>query len=588
MARPTFMVSRNLVLIALLSACGHAHMPAPVVPAQTTTSTAPSLSSADVDKMLAAEWKKANVTPAAKVDDAQFMRRLFIDMLGTLPSPDQVRKFNADPAPDKREKLVDSVLADPQWTTHWADYWNDELMGNARGNNVDRGAFRAWLRGRLSKNTPWNEIASSLITAQGLQSSGGPRNPFATKDEETGVNGAVNYLLHFDNPNDAAGSVSKVFLGVQIQCAQCHDHKTEKWKQDDFRRFASCFTRVKIDVLDKGQTMGLKRVDLEDSQKPFPPFARNPDVAPVAQSKPTALDGTDLTKDPSARKALASWMTSKENPWFAKELVNRMWGHFLGRGFVNPVDDLRPGNPPEAGELWDAMAKDFAEHGFDQKHLMRTIVLSQAYQLGTGPGEARLWSKFRVVPLGPGELVGALLAATDVDDLAIRVQRADPEEVRQKLLAAYGFVFDVDEEFDKPAYEGTITQALVMLNGRVTAAGSSAIPGTTLVAMMKNGATDEQIIDDLYLRTLSRKPTNEELGKAVQYIADAKIKPPPPRVTIPPPAIIGRKGDSKPDTSKRPDPAQRALDARPMDARTAAIEDLFWALLNSSEFFFNH
>jgi hypothetical protein len=577
---------KQLLLIAFLAACGHAQMPQPVTPTAKVV-PAPGLAATDVDRMLSAEWQKANVTPAAKIDDAQFLRRVYVDMLGTLPSPDDVRKFTADPSPDKRAAMVDKVLADPQWTVHWADFWDDELMGNKRGGNVDRGAFRAWLRGRLSKNTPWNEIVNSLVTASGLQSAGGARNPFATKDEEAGVNGATNYLLHFDNPNDAAGSVSKVFLGVQIQCAQCHDHKTEKWKQDDFRKFASCFTRVRIDVLDKGNQMGVKRVDLEDAQRPYPPFARNPDSAPVASAKPTALDGTDLTKDPSARKALATWMTSKDNPWFAKEMVNRMWGHFLGRGFVNPVDDLRPGNPPEAGELFDALAKDFAEHGFDQKRLMRTIVLTQAYQLASGQGEPQLWSKFRVSPMGPGELVGALLAATDVDDLAIRATRADPEEVRQKLLAAYGFVFDVDEQFDKPSYEGTITQALVMLNGRVTAAGSSAIPGTTLVAMMRTGANDEQILDELYLRTLSRKPTNEEIGKAIQYIADAKVKPTPARVTIPPPPRIGRNGQATPGPKKN-DPAQRMLDQRPMDARTAALEDIFWTLLNSSEFFFNH
>lgn len=562
-------MSRNLLVLAVLTACAHVQTPPPIVATAMRTPAA----SVDIDKMLEAEWQKSNVTPTGKIDDATFLRRATIDLLGTLPSPDDVRKFTADTSPDKRAKLVDKLLADSRWSQHWTDYWDEELMRDQRGGNIDRGAFRAWLHARLEKNAPWNEMVNDLVTAKGVQSSGGNRNPFATKGEEPGVNGAVNYLLHFETPNDAAGSVSKTFLGVQIQCAQCHDHKTEKWKQDDFQKFASCFTRVKIENLDKGG-MGIRRVQLEDANRPYPPFARNPDVAPAAKANPTALDGTDLAKSESARTALASWMTAKDNPWFAKEMVNRLWGHFLGRGFVNPVDDLRPGNPPEAGDLWEALAKDFVDHGFDQKRVMREIVLSEAYQLASGSGEARLWSKFRVVPLGPSELVGALFAATDVDDLAVRNQKADPEEVRQRLLAMYAFAFDVDEEFDKPAYEGTITQALVMMNGRLTAAGSSAIPGTTLVAMMQRGASDEQILEELYLRTVSRKPTTEELGRAVQYIADAKVKPPPPRVTIPPPL----RGKNPP----------RINDMKTPDARAAALEDIFWALLNSSEFFFNH
>jgi hypothetical protein len=188
--------------------------------------------------------------------------------------------------------------------------------------------------------------------------------------------------------------------------------------------------------------------------------------------------------------------------------------------------------------------------------------------------------------MGPAELVGALFAATDLDELATRASRQDPEEIRQRLLALYAFVFDVDEEFDKPAYEGTITQALVMMNGRATAGGTSAIPGTTLLRLIQKGATDEQIVEELYLRTLSRKPTNEELGRSVQYIADAKVKPPPPRATVPTAVRPTNKGGEKP--VQGPDPLARAMANAPGDARTAALEDVFWTLLNSSEFFFNH
>jgi len=563
--------------------CVHEAVP-PTAPATMNTQASTGLVATDIDKMLEAEWQKAGVAPSARATDVQWLRRLYVDMIGSLPPPDAVLQFAADTSPKKREKAVDSLLTAPAFVQHWTDYWDDELMGQARGGPIDRSAFRAWLKARIAENTSWDKIVFSLVTANGVQSPGGPRNPFATATEEPGVNGAVNYLLKFENPNDLAGNVSRTFLGVQIQCAQCHDHKTEAWKQDDFRKFAACFARVRIQPVNRNAKMGINMLVLEDVAKPVPRVTGNPELAPIAKSQPTALDGTDLSQQENVRKALASWITSKENPWFSKELVNRVWAHFLGRGFVNPVDDLRPGNPPDAPELWDTIAKDFTEHGYDTKRLLKTIALTEAYALSPNPGAQpsntgiKLWSRFHVVPMGPDELVGALFAATDLDELATKATRQDPEEVRQRMLAMVLFVFNVDEEFDKPAYEGTITQALVLMNGRATAGGSSAIPGTTLRSMIEKGATDEAIITDLYLRTVSRKPTTEELGRAVQYIADAKVKPPPPKITIPPALKPTKNGD----------PLARAVAQTPADARAAAFEDLFWSLLNSSEFFFNH
>lgn len=574
----------RFALMICFSGCAHTATP-PVVPTASHAAPSPGLSSTDIDEMLEAEWKKAGITPAALTNDAQYLRRLHIDLLGTLPDPETVRRFVADSAPDKRAKMVDALLADPRFVQHWTDYWDDELMGRARGPRIDRGAFRAWLRKRIADNAGWDKVVFDLISASGQQSSGGARNPFAQKDEEPGINGAVNYLLRFENPNDIAGTISRTFLGVQIQCAQCHDHKTEKWKMEDFRRFAACFTRVKIEPVEGGAKMGVSKVVLEDTDKPWPRFARNPELAPIAASRPTTLDGTDLSRQDNARRALASWITNKDNPWFAKETVNRIWAHFLGRGFVNPVDDLRPGNPADAPDLWNAIAKDFTSHGYDMKRLMRQIAQSKAYQLGPASGEVKLWSSFRMSPMGPIELVGALLAATDLDELATKAQKRDPEEIRQQLIALASFVFDVDEEIDKPSYDGTITQALVMMNGRVTAGGTSALAGTSLLRMIQKGATDEQIVEELYLRTFSRAPTAEELGRAVQYVADAKIKPPPPRATIPAPARPTKHGEK---ILQNADPLARAIAAAPADARTAALEDVYWSLLNASEFFFNH
>jgi hypothetical protein len=589
----------HLLLVAVLAAaCGHATPPHAASPTATSAEPASAfaLAPADLDKLLEAQWAKAGVTPAPRADDRTWLRRLWVDVLGTLPPPETVKRFAADAAPDKRTKMVDEVLASPQWARHWTDYWDDELMGTARGGDIDRAAFRAWLRARLQANVGWNEIVLGLVTATGRQSGGGPR--VAEKPEESGVNGAVNWTLRFESPNDLAGTASRTFLGVQIQCAQCHDHKTEKWKQDDFRRFASCFARVKPDVIDKGPTMGVKRVELVDTPRLPPRVTKNPELAPLAGVSPTTLDGKDLSKSEDVRKAIGAWMTSRDNPWFAKETVNRLWAHFLGRGFVNPVDDLRPGNPAIATEVWDALARDLVEHAFDTKRLMRTIALSEAYALGASSplasslaadkgAEIPLWSRFRVTPLAPIDLVGAIFAATDVDEEAAATGKVDPEQMRLQLLALYSFVFDTDEQTDKPAFEGTITQALTTLNGRLTTAGAAALPGSMLWRRVGMGSSDEAIIEEMFLRALSRPPTPAELGRFVQYVADQKVLPPPPRETISPPPPR-RMDKPQKGGDKRPDPLARALQIKPQDARVAALEDVYWSLLNSSEFFFNH
>jgi hypothetical protein len=192
-----------------------------------------------------------------------------------------------------------------------------------------------------------------LLTASGQNSAGGPRRDARAKataaiDEQTGarVNGAVNFTLQYQEaPQDLAGMAARTFLGVQIQCAQCHDHKTEKWTQDDFRRFASSFMRTRIVPIDRGKVMGIRRVELQDIDRPAPRYGKTMDLRPLADARPTALDGTDLSSGPTVRAALARWMTSRDRDWFARAIVNRMWGHFLGRGFVDPVDDMRPSNP---------------------------------------------------------------------------------------------------------------------------------------------------------------------------------------------------------------------------------------------------
>ncbi len=610
--RAPFLSSSPLVMALALAACDRG-APPPVVPQPVASALAPPeppapaaparMTSADVDARLHAEWTKAGVTPTPPASDATWLRRLWLDAAGTIPPPEVARRFLADTSADKRARAIDEVLASPAWADHWTAYWDDTWMGrDAKAPDVDRGAFRAWLHDVLARNVPWNEVVTQLVTASGLNSDGGPRKEAYANEGQggqgEGVNGAVNWTLKYQlDPQDMAGTASRTLLGVQIQCAQCHDHKTEKWKQTDFQSFAAAFVRTRLVPIDKGKAMGeVKRVEVRDLGFAAPRFAKMGDLAPLMKARPTALDGTDLTASPDGvRVALARWITSRENPWFARALVNRLWGHFTGRGFVDPVDDLRPGNPPAAPELLDALAADFAAGGYDVKSLVKVITGSAAYAVSAAPlGEAtakadpevKLWERFRVTPLGPEELLNALVAATRLDAILRATGRMDLAQIRYRVKQRYGFLFDVDEESDAGDYEGTISQALALLDGGVTAAGASVLPGSALADIMAMPGDDAAKIETLYLRVLSRLPDKPETDRWTAYVADA---PSPPPV-----APLKRKGKGKGKNGgkgQQPDPL-RGLEERTAvekgSARVHAYEDVLWALLNSSEFVLNH
>ncbi len=584
-------------------ACGGAQPPVTKTATKPVSSAPlPAFGAAEVDALLAKAWAAKGVTPSAPADDATFLRRVYIDIVGTIPSPEKVTAFLADASPDKRGKLVGELLASPTYAEHWASYWEDELMGGARAQDIDRLALRLWLRDQFSKNVPWDKVVFSLITASGQNTVGGERAKSMGEAEraiaksDAPINGAVNYVLKFrDTPQDWAGSASKTFLGVQIQCAQCHDHKTEKWKQQDFQKFAACFMRAQTVPLDAPMMKGLKRALVRDIDRPLPRFMRDADLALIGRAAPTALDGTAMQGTP--REAIAKWMTT--SPWFAREAVNRVWSHFLGRGFVDPVDDIRPSNPSDVPELEEALAEDFADHHYDLKHLMRTVALSRAYGLSTVPAGAQagatpvLWSRFRTTPLGPNELLDAVFDATSVDDALRRAGRFNVEELTERLRTLYGFVFDVDEEFDRPTYEGTITQALIGLNGRLIGGGSTALPGTAVSRIARSDMTDAQKVEALYLRTLSRKPSADELQTWTKYLASppalaepSEVVPTKPRgrPTAGGPYRPGRPGKPNADPLARPN--ERIPET--FDPKIAAVEDLMWTLLNSSEFVLNH
>ena len=564
----------------------------------------PLMTSADADARLQAAWREAGVSPSPAADDATWLRRVWIDVVGTIPPPEAVRGFLADRGPDKRARAVEGLLASPRWADHWTAYWDDMWMGRGkREPDVDVGAFRGWLHDAFARNEPWSMIATELVTATGRNSAGGPKRDADANEGHTGappdVNGAVNWTLEYQEaPQDLAGAASRTLLGVQIQCAQCHDHKTEKWTQKDFQSFAATFMQTRLERIDQGKPMGMvRRVDVFDLGRTAPRYAKlamkAPELEAIAKSQPAALDGTNLGDGEGVRAAFARWMTASDNPWFARAFVNRMWGHFLGRGFVNPVDDLRPSNAPVAPALLDALAADFVASGYDTKHLVRVIVGTAAYARAAAPlddasakadPDAKLWERFRVTPLGPDEWLDAVISATKLDAIVEATGRLDLAQVRARVRQRYGFLFDVDEESDQGDYEGTIAQGLAMLDGSVVAAGASTLPGSALGDLLANGGkSDEPKIEELYLRTLSRLPSSDEVDRWTRFLLGANDAPAPaPAATV---ALASKSAPAQPDPLRG---LEERAGRRRADARTHAYEDLLWTLLNSSEFVLNH
>ncbi len=554
--------------------------PAPIASASPPTSiVAPPFSPAapvgltavDVDAAIRAAWTKEGITPAPTTDDARYLRRAYLDITGVIPPLDVVTAFLADGAADKRAKLVASLLASPRYADHWTDLWDRVLLGrDVRARLVDRDAFRGWLHGELAKNVGWNRMVIDLLTATG--------------ENRSEATGAVNWFVKYrDTPQDLAGSASKIFLGVQIQCAQCHDHKTEKWKTDDFRRFAACFARTRTESVGDA-AMKQKTFAVTDADNIAMRKRKEPEIKAIVAAAPTALDGTDFSSSENRRAALATWMTAPDNPWFARAAVNRLWAHFLGRGFVDPITDFRPGNPGVVPELLDALAKDFVSSGYDMQRLIRLICATEVYQrAAAGASRDKLWSRFRTEPLAPDELLDSLVVATKADAVAERGKKS-LEAVRERLDKQISFLFDVDEESDAPDHDGSIPQALFLLNGGFVNGSARAIPGSALTEVLALAGDDDEKIKSLYLRTLSRAPDAGELATAREVLATPAIED--EEATADP--KLDAKGTGKGKKVKGRGRGVTAVKARAAQGKKAAYEDLFWALLNSSEFALNH
>jgi hypothetical protein len=528
-----------------------------------------------IDGLVLRKWKALGLVPSGLADDATFLRRVHLDLIGTLPTAEEVRQFLADTAPDKRARLVDRLLERPEYADYWSVKWGDLLRSNRTPLGGPRGmwALTNWIREQLRDNKPIDVWVRELITAQG----------------NTFTNGPANYFRVASNPNDLAETTSQVFLGLRMQCVKCHHHPFEKWAQSDYYRLAAFFARVGIKASNEFGLFGGDQVVRVNRwgevhhpktgavMKPAPPGGY---PESMKRKGPTTADLVDPDPDSvgDRRLVLAEWIT-RSNPLFARNIANRYWGYLMGRGLVEPIDDQRVTNPPSNPELLDALAEHLEKSKFDLKSLLRAICNSRVYQLSSEPTRENrrdtvFYTHARVKRIPAEVLLDAVNSATGTQEkfpdlpLGTRaIQLPDPQ-VASYFLDTFGRAPRVSPcECDRPA-EPNMSQALHMMMGdlvnRKVQDGANIL--TRLIAA---GKSDSEIIRELYLGAISRPPTAEEASRAEQAVRTLVESPhpvPARRVEWLPQVGVPRNDDSK---------------AR---QRRAALEDLLWALLNSKEF----
>jgi len=492
---PYFFSTRLTISLCLSIICGGAC-------ASEKTYTSVNGETASLSKQIDAAIQKRltdEKMPASPLaDDAEFLRRVYLDITGVIPTAEQAAAFLDDKDPAKRGKLIDDLLASPAYGRHMADIWTEMLVPRSSDNRrLQIAPFTSWLEEQFNTNRSWNELVRDILTASGKQ------------DE----NPAVTFYLANPTVDKMTDQTSKLFLGLQLQCAQCHNHPFNKWKQDDYWGTAAFFFKVKVEKPKKADkndtspsvTEGIKPggTKLPDSAKNLPPKFLFAKEAKLKASEPY-------------RPALADWITSSTNPYFAPAMVNRMWGQFFGRGFVQPVDDMQPANVPSHPELLAKLSKEFAD-GFDLKLLIRTICNSESYQRSskTAKGneeDEQLCSHQNIKPLTPEALYDSL---TQVIGKKPQPPKGSAP-AKNGPLSRPGFVNFFRGDDDNPDmidYQAGIPQVLRLMNSELLNHG-----GELLRKAVRESDT-AKAVETLYLGTLSRRPTTDEVKRMSEYIA---------------------------------------------------------------------
>lgn len=498
-----------------------------------------------IDAMLKEAWSEAAVKPSPLASDAEFQRRLYLDLLGRIPNVKEAEAFLNAKDSGKRAKEIEYVLANPDFAKNMANAWTVLLVGRKRQErNVDRKALNDWLRQQFAADRPWNEIARELITATGSNK----------------TNGAVNYTLaHLEFGAVPLTSITtRVFLGQQIQCTQCHDHPSiDEWKQADFWGINAFFKGIKTRDVLKADATGAEVYDhtelLDQPTDAYSRYDRRDGTIRIVF--PTFLGNKKISQstDVNRREKLGEFITSSGNDQFPRAFVNRLWGHMMGRGFVNPVDDFGPHNQPSLPDLLDKLSSDFQAGGYSAKSLARWIANCKAYQLSSvttkdNEKDDSLFSHMQLKPMNPEQLFDSLLTATSAHKVG---GGGNMDRQREAWLGKFLFTFSTDEGEESSSFQGTIPQALMMMNGDLMEKAVGGKEGSFLADALEQARLQRRLPIDvfltnrLYLASLSRYPTRTEATEARLFLRNA------------------------------PDKIQ-------------VMEDLFWALLNSNEFILNH
>ncbi|MCE2694367.1 MAG: DUF1553 domain-containing protein [Verrucomicrobiaceae bacterium] len=500
-----------------------------------------------IDEHVLTKLRELNIPPSDRASDAEFIRRAFLDTIGVLPTTDEARSFLTDKAAGKRDRLIDALLKRPEFVDYWSHRWSDLLLVN--GDKLMPEAMWAyynWIRRHVAANTPWDAIVRDLLTASG----------------STLEHGGGNFFVLNDEPTKCAETVSVAFMGTSIACAKCHNHPMEKWTHDQYYAFANLFARIRS----KNGTQANERVLFSDTQGEI----ITPLTGKAQPPRPLdALQPVSMTSTEDRRITLANWLTSADNKLFQRAIVNRVWANFFGSGLVEAVDDLRVTNPASNEPLFAAACEHLVGQKFDLKALMRTILQSETYQrssltLPENITDLRYGSHYVPRRLKAEVLLDTVSQVTaapttfkidrrnanrgtaDAYPMGFRALQLPDSNIASYFLKSFGRADRVATCECERTNEPSMAQALHIANGD-TLNLKLAQKDNRLDALLTSKQPDAKIIEEAYLLTLTRAPTARELEKATALLATAK----------------------------------------PEDRRVT-LEDLFWSLMSSKEFLFNH
>ncbi len=495
-----------------------------------------------IDALIDAGLREREIKPAPLADDAEFLRRLSLDVGGRIPGVMDARQFFGDKSAGKRRKAVQKLLESPLYSTHFAAVWRS-LMVPDSNNQFLQGTgpqLEAWLKNRLRVNTHYDTLVREIITAPVT----GNRAVMAMRGGTPEPTPLPFYQAQEMKPENLAGATSRLFLGVKIECAQCHNHPFAPWKKEQFWEYAAFFSGIQTPP---GQGGFMATGDAADRHE-----IKIAGTDKVIQAR--FLDKTEpkWQEKTSSRQTLADWVTSPDNPYFARAAANRLWAHFFGLGIVNPVDEESSDNPPSHPELLNELARQFALHQFDMKYLIRAITTSKTYQRSSAsesadPVEARFFGRMSIKGLTAEQLYDSIVEATryketgGIDPRQFGGLSAGP---RAEFLSRFSNHSDKRTEF-----QTSILQALALMNGQFVSDATSVQKSVTLAGVIDAPwMKTADKIDALYLAALSRRPRPAESERLVKYVERG-----------------GPSGD-----------------------KDRALADVFWVLLNSSEFILNH